>query len=83
MLKNIVVCCSPLTGTLRIGRVNKNKTYLLEWEEREYEILEAVRDFLFNKAIKSGYDDVGYEWTIKDGRKVRLTLQIIEDGNNK
>ena len=49
MLENVVVDCSPLTNTLRIGRVGKARTHLLEWEEREDEIICAVRDFLYQK----------------------------------
>ena len=37
MLENIVIDVSPLTNTLRIGRVGKARTHLLEWEEREDE----------------------------------------------
>ena len=32
MLENVVIDCSPLTNTLRIGRVGKERTHLLEWE---------------------------------------------------
>lgn len=79
MLENIVVDCSPITGTLRIGRLGKARTHLLEWEEREDEILCSVRDFLCEKAERNGSADFGYEWTRKDGKIVELRV-IIKDG---
>ena len=79
MLDNIVIDCSPITGTLRIGRLGKARTHLLEWEVREDEILCAVRDFLCDKAKKNGSDDFGYEWDRKDGRVVELRV-LIKDG---
>ena len=74
MLENIVIDCSPLTDTLRIGRVNKNRDRLLEWETREDEILCAVRDFLFAKAQKENSNTYGYEWDRKDGKIVELRI---------
>lgn len=76
MLENIIIDCSPLTGTLRIGRVGKARTHLLEWEDREDEILCAVRDFLYDKAVKAKSDHFGYEWTRKDGKVVELRVMI-------
>lgn len=82
MLENIVIECSPLTNTLRVGRVNKSKTKFLEWADREDEILCAVRDFLYNKSINEGLDTFGYEWTRKDGKIVELRLTIKEASDN-
>lgn len=79
-LDNIMVDCSPLTGTLRIGRLGKAKTHLLEWEDREDEILCAVRDFLCEKAKRNGSADFGYEWDRKDGKVVELRV-LIKDGD--
>ena len=76
MLENIVIDCSPLTGTLRIGRVGKARTHLLEWEEREDEILCAVRDFLCEKAKKNNSNSFGYEWDRKDGCVAELRATI-------
>ena len=76
MLENIVIDCSPLTDTLRIGRVNKNRDRLLEWEVREDEILCAVRDFLFAKAQKENSNTYGYEWDRKDGKIVELRITV-------
>lgn len=76
MLENIVIDCSPLTDTLRIGRVNKNRDRLLEWEAREDEILCAVRDFLFSKAQKENSNTFGYEWDKKDGKIVELRITV-------
>ena len=79
MLENIIVECSPLTSTLRIGRLGKARTHLLKWENREDEILCAVRDFLYEKARENGSSDFGYEWTRKDGTIVELRV-MIKDG---
>lgn len=79
MLENVVIDVSPLTNTLRIGRVGKARTHLLEWEDREDEILCAVRDFLFNLAEKNNSNTFGYEWTRKDGRAVELRVTM-KDG---
>ena len=79
MLENIVIDVSPLTNTLRIGRVGKAKTHLLEWEEREDEILCAVRDFLCEHANQTNSNTFGYEWTRKDGKVVELRATI-KDG---
>lgn len=76
MLKNIIIDCSPLTGTLRIGRLGKARTRLLEWEDRESEILCAVRDFLYDKAVKAKSDHFGYGWMSKDGKIVELCVMI-------
>lgn len=77
-LKNIVVDCSQITNTLRIGRLGKNNI-LLEWEDREYEILCAVRDHLYGLAEKDKANTFGYEWTRKDGKVVELRLTIKEE----
>lgn len=76
MLENVVIDCSPLTNTLRIGRVGKARTHLLEWEEREDEIICAVRDFLHQKAVENNTETYGYEWTRKDGKVVELRLTV-------
>ena len=76
MLKNIIIDCSPLTHTLRIGRIGKNKTILLEWEERDDEILCAVRDYLAYHAEQNKAKTFGYEWTRKNGQIVELRATI-------
>lgn len=76
MLENIVIDCSPLTNTLRVGRVGKARTHLLEWEDREDEILCAVRDFLYNLAEEHNSNTFGYEWTRKDGKVVELRVTV-------
>ena len=82
MLENIIVECSPLTNTLRIGRLGKARTHLLEWENREDEILCAVRDFLYEKAMENSSSDFGYEWTRKDGTIVELRVTIKNGADN-
>ena len=76
MLENIVIDCSPLTNTLRVGRVGKARKHLLEREEREDEILCAVRDFLYNLAEQNNSNTFGYEWTRKDGKIVELRVTV-------
>lgn len=84
MLDQIVVDCSPITGTLRIGRLGKKRDHLLEWENREDEILCAVRDFLCEKARRNGSSDFGYEWKRKDGKivELRVTIKDSHDGED-
>ena len=55
---------------------------MLEWENREDEILCAVRDFLYEKAMENGSSDFGYEWTRKDGTIVELRVTIKDDTDN-
>lgn len=78
MLENIVVDCSPLTNTLRICRVGKSGTNILEQENRESEILGAVRDFLVTLSERNNSNTFGYEWKRKDGKIVELRLTIKE-----
>lgn len=82
MLNNIVIDCSPLTNTLRVGRVGKSGTHLLEWENREDEILNAVRDHLYILAEEGGNNTWGYEWTRADGKVVELRLTIKDGADN-
>ena len=82
MLENIVIDCSPLTNTLRIGRVGKARTHLLEWENREDEILCAVRDFLIALAEQNNSNTYGYEWVHKDGKVVELRATLKELNKN-
>lgn len=83
MLENIVIDCSPLTNTLRIGRLGKARTHLLEWEDREDEILCAVRDFLMGLAERNNSSTYGYEWTRKDGKVVELRATLKDGENNE
>lgn len=83
MLENVVIDCSPLTNTLRIGRLGKARTHLLEWENREDEILCAVRDFLMGLAKRNNSNTYGYEWTRKDGKVVELRVTLKDGENNE
>ena len=76
MLENVVIDFFPFFISLSIGRVGKERTHLLEWEEREDEILCAVRDFLYQKAVKNNAETFGYEWTRKDGKIVELRVTV-------
>ena len=78
MLENIVIDCSPLSNSLRICRVGKSGTNILEQEDRENEIISAVRDFLVELAKRNESNTFGYEWKRKDGKIVELRLTIKE-----
>ena len=82
MIENIVIDCSPLTNTLRVGRVGKSRTHLLEWEEREDEILCAVRDFLTTLAERNNSNTYGYEWVRKDRKVVELRVTLKDGDQN-
>ena len=82
MLENIVIDVSPITNTLRVGRVGKARPHLLEWEEREDEILCAVRDFLYNLAEQNNSNTWGYEWIRKDGKIVELRVTMKDGVDN-
>ena len=83
MLENMIIDCSPLTNTLRVGRLNKSKTHLLEWEEREDEILCAVRDYLVELCKKNNSNTFGYEWDRRDGKTIELRVTIKGVKNNE
>lgn len=76
MLENIVVDCSPLSNSLRICRVGKSGINILEQENREDEIICAVRDFLVTLAERNDSNTFGYEWTRKDGNIVELRVTV-------
>ena len=75
MIENIVVDCSPLSNSLRVCRVGAKRT-VLEQENRENEILVAVRDFLVEKAKQNNSKTFGYEWSRKGGAVVELRITI-------
>ena len=77
MIENIVVDCSPLSNSLRVCRVGAKGT-VLEQENRESEILGAVRDFLVEKAKQNNSKTFGYEWSRRDGAVVELRITIKE-----
>ena len=77
MLSNIKCQTSELTNTIYIGRVNKAEDQFLEKEDRTDEVIEAVRDHLVGE-IKGGENSAGYKWKRKDGKTVRLTVEILE-----
>ena len=77
MIENIVIDCSPLTNSLRVCRIGAKNT-VLEQENRENEILGAVRDFLVKKAKQNNSKTFGYEWNRKDGAIIELSITIKE-----
>ena len=58
------------------GTLNKSKTRWQNKTECTDEVLCAVRDYLKDKADSEKRNLVGYEWTLKDGRVVRLAVEI-------
>lgn len=82
MLNNIRCQTSDLTNTIYIGRVNKKEDNWLEKEDRTDEVLEAVRNHLCQN-LKDGETKTGYSWKRKDGKIVKLMLEVCEEDNNE
>lgn len=66
------------------GTLNKNKTLWQNKTECTDEALEAVRDWIIRKEL-GGINSLeknrgGYEWTLKDGKIVRLIVEVEECG---
>ena len=62
------------------GTLNKNKTMWQNKTECTNEAINAVRDYMVGELL-GGFDcekanKSGYEWTLKDGRIVRLMIEI-------
>ena len=62
------------------GTLNKNKTMWQNKTECTNEAINAVRDYMVGELL-GGFDcekvnKSGYEWTLKDGRIVRLMVEI-------
>ncbi len=81
MLNNIKCQTSNLTNTIYIGRTNKNGTEWIEKEDKTDEVLWAVRDYLFN-LLQDGETKTGYKWKRKDGRIVKLILEVCDEEEN-
>lgn len=77
MLGNIVVDCSPMSNILRIGRKGKDGL-LIEWQDREDEILNAVRDYM-KEFIKADKNTAAIAWKQKDGKTVELRITIKDE----
>lgn len=63
------------------GTLNKNKTMWKNKTECTDEAINAVRDYMISELL-GGLDcskgtSNGYEWTLKDGRTVRLMIEIV------
>jgi hypothetical protein len=69
--------CSPLTNTIYAGTLNKAKTMWQNKSDVTEEALVCVRDHLFQLAKDKGKQEGGYEWTLKDGRRVQLLVKIM------
>lgn len=68
---------SPITNTIYAGTLNKAKTMWLNKSDVTEEALACVRDHLFQLANDEGKPEFGYEWDLKDGRRVQLLVKIL------
>mgnify|MGYP003290225581 CR=1 FL=1 len=62
------------------GTLNKSKTMWQNKTECTDEAINAVRDYMIDELL-GGFDckkgnSSGYEWTLKDGRIVKLSIEI-------
>lgn len=74
---------SPLTNTIYAGTLNKTKTMWRNKSDVTEEALACVRDHLFQLANDDGKPEFGYEWDLKDGRRVQLLVMILpKEGND-
>lgn len=62
------------------GRLNRDKSTWMTGARSDVtdEAVCAVRDYLFNQ-IENGENTFGYEWTMKDGKTIRLVVKITEN----
>lgn len=68
---------SPITNTIYAGTLNKTKTMWRNKSDVTEEALACVRDHLFQLANDKGKPEFGYEWTLKDGRRVQMLVKIL------
>lgn len=68
---------SPLTNTIYAGTLNKSKTMWQNKSDVTEEALVCVRDHLFSLAEQEGKSETGFEWDLKDGRRVQLLVKIL------
>ena len=73
---------SPLTNTIYAGTLNKTKTMWQNKSDVTEEALACVRDHLFRHANDEGKPEFGYEWDLKDGRRVQLLVKILANEEN-
>ncbi len=72
------VGCNPETNIIYAGTVNKKGDKWVNQSVVTEEVLGAVRNHFLWIAGKEETNEVGYRWTLDDGRAVTLKL-IIED----
>lgn len=80
------VGCSPITGTIYAGTVNKKGDSWLNKSDATEEAVAAVRDHLVMKAQEDKSSFFGYEWTKKNGTIVELSVKIklpTDDGGHE
>ena len=72
------VKCSPLTGNIYAGTINKSGTKWLKKNDVTEEALAAVRDHFMNILADSSSttNTIGYQWTRIDGSEVTLQLTV-------
>lgn len=68
---------SPLTNTIYAGTLIKAGTMWRDKSDVTEEALACVRDHLFRLAEDEGKAEFGYEWNLKDGRRVQLLVKIL------
>ena len=72
------VGCSPITGTIYAGTLNKKGDMWLNKSDVTEEAQRSVCESLYMKAISEKKDQFGYEWDKPDGSKVQLFVKIIQ-----
>ena len=60
------------------GKINKSGTEWTSKTECTDEAVEAVRDYFKLQADSQRSNEYGFEWTTKDGKKVRLLLEVTD-----
>lgn len=76
------VGCGPISGEIFAGTLSKNKDRWLNRSTVTDEAINAVRDHLVDMARREHREWYGYEWYLKDGRKVALSIKI-EEGHKE
>ena len=70
--------CSPISGTIYAGTLNKNGNMWVNKSDATEEALASVRDHLEQKTNEEHKTTFGYEWTKKDGTVIQLLVKIVE-----
>ena len=76
------VGCGPISGEIFAGTLSKNKDRWLNRSTVTDEAINAVRDHLIVMAKQEHKEWYGYEWSLKGGGKVTLSIKI-EEGHKE